>query len=114
MSSENRFADHQEIGLAVSDPSQLAALGEWLRDVPHASVQVSPGQPGPGELGATDVLTVLASSSGLIAAIRVLPEFIRSRRSGFRIETTVGGKKFVLDATNTDNLIQVIETLLHD
>jgi hypothetical protein len=102
----------EEISIAVSDPSQLASLREWLRGTPQVTVGVTPGQPGPGEQGAVDVLTVLAGAPALIAAIKVLPEFIRSRRSGFRIETTVRGKKFVLDATNSEDLLAVVERLL--
>jgi len=57
---------------------------------------------------------VLAGSSGLVAAIKILPEFIRSRRSGFRIETTVRGEKFVLEATNVQDVLPIVERLLSD
>jgi hypothetical protein len=102
----------EEISLAVSDPSQLASLRLWLREIPQVTVGITSGQPGPGEQGAVDVLTILASAPALIAAIKMLPEFIRSRRSGFRIETTVRGKKFVLDATNSEDLLAVLERFL--
>jgi hypothetical protein len=106
-------SDPEEIIMAASDQSQLSSLREWLRQVPQATVRITPGQPGSGEQGAVDVLTILASAPTLIAAIKVLPEFIRSRRSGFRIETTVRGKKFVLDATNSEaDLLAVVERLL--
>jgi Effector Associated Constant Component 1 len=110
--SSERSSGMEEISVAVSDSSQLASLREWLREMPQVSVEVTPGQSGPGEQGAADVLTVLAGAPALIAAIKVLPEFIRSRRSGFRIETTVRGKKFVLDATNSEDLLAVVERLL--
>ena len=74
----------------------------------------APGVPGAGEQGALDVLTVLAAGGGLVSAIKVLPEFIRSRRSGFRIETTVRGEKLVLEASNVDDLLPVLERLLRD
>jgi hypothetical protein len=59
---------------------------------------------------------VLAGSSGVavVAAIKTLPDFIRSRRSGFRIETTVHGRPFVLDATNVDDVMPILEQLLGD
>jgi hypothetical protein len=60
------------------------------------------------------VLSVLVGSGGAVAAIRVLPDFIRSRRSGFRIETTVKGQPFVLDATNMDEVLPILERLLGD
>jgi hypothetical protein len=112
VSSEQRSAEREEVCLAVSDPSQLSSLREWLRGTPQLAVQLTPGRPGPGEQGAVDVLTVLASSTGLVAAIRMLPEFIRSRRSGFRIDATVRGQKFELTATNSEDLLEVIERLL--
>lgn len=111
MSSEDSTGT-EEISLAVSDQSQLSSLRQWLRETPGVTVGITPGQPGPGEQGAVDVLTILASAPALIAAIRVLPDFIRSRRSGFRIETTVRGKKFVLDATNSEDLMAVLEKVL--
>jgi len=104
----------EEISLAVSDQSQLASLREWLRQAPQITVRIAAGQPGPGEQGAVDVLTILASAPALVAAIKVLPEYIRSRRSGFRIETTVRGKKFVLDATNSEDLLAVVERFLSE
>jgi hypothetical protein len=102
------------ITLAVSDQSQLASLRNWLRDQADGEVAVTPGIPGPGELGALDVLTVLAGSSGVVAAVKTLPEFIRSRRVGFRIETTIGGRPFTLDADNADELMPVLERLLNE
>jgi hypothetical protein len=83
-----------------------------MRDQPGVDVAVTPGTPGPGELGVLDVLVVLAGSSGVVGAIRTLPAFIRSRRSGIRIETTVDGQPFVLDATNVDEVMPILERLL--
>ena len=100
-----------EIRFEVSDPAQLSTLQQWLRQGP-ADVRITPGVPGPGEQGAADLLSVLAGSSGLVAAIKILPEFIRSRRTGFHIETTVRGEKFVIDATNAEAILPVIEKLL--
>jgi hypothetical protein len=104
----------EEITLAVSDQSEIASLRDWLREIPQVKVGTTLGKPGPGEQGAVDVLTILASAPALITAIKVLPEFIRSRRSGFRIETTVRGKKFVVEATNSEDFLTVIERLLNE
>jgi hypothetical protein len=102
------------IDLAVSDQSQVASLRSWLLELPGLAVTLAPTDPGPGELGGLDVLTVLAGSSGLVAAIKTLPDFIRSQRSGLRIETTVRGQPFVLDASNVDDLLPVLERLLDE
>lgn len=102
----------ETVHLAVSDPSQLPALTGWLTAARQVQADRIPGRPGPGEQGAMDVLTIVASSSALIAAIRVLPEFIRSRRSGFHIELTVKGKTFVIDASNVADILPILERLL--
>ncbi|MFD8699959.1 effector-associated constant component EACC1 [Kitasatospora purpeofusca] len=102
------------IELAVSDQDHIRPLREWLRSLPDVEVAVRAAAPKSGELGALDTITVLASSGGLIAAIRILPDFIRSRRSSFKIETTVRGERFVLDATNVEELLPVLERLLDD
>jgi Effector Associated Constant Component 1 len=100
--------------LAVSEQSQLPVLREWLRGQQGVEVAVMPGTPGDGEQGALDILTVVAGSSGLVAAIKILPEFIRSRRSGFHIETTVRGKKLVIDASNVEDVLPLLERLLDE
>lgn len=107
-------ADEGGIVFAVSDQAQLSALRGWLREGAGVETAVTPGVPGEGELGVLDVLTVLAGSSGVAAAVKVLPDFIRSRRSGFHIETTVRGKPFKLDATNVDEVLPILERLLDE
>jgi hypothetical protein len=97
----------------VSDPSQLGSLQELLSwAVPGARVSRAPGQAGTGEQGALDVLTVVASSSGLVAAVRVLPEFLRSRRSSMSVTMTVNGQPFTFTATNIDEVLPVLERML--
>lgn len=94
------------IELAPSDPAQLQSLASWLADIIGVRIERVPTTPGPGEQGALDALAVLASSSATVAAVKVLPEFIRSRRSNFRIEITVRDEKVVLDATNADTGVE--------
>lgn len=106
-------ANSQRVELVVSDQSQLGPLQEFLSwAAPDAGVSRIAGQPGAGEQGALDVLTVLASSTGLVAAIRVLPEFLRSRRTGLSVTMTVKGEPFTLTATNVDEVMPVLERLL--
>jgi Effector Associated Constant Component 1 len=111
-------AARHALTLAVSDPPQLTALRQWLREgLPQVQVEILSGQPGPNELGAVDVISVLAGSSGLVAAVKMLPEFIRSRRSGFQIEAAVRGKKFTLRADNAasaQDLLPILDRLLDD
>jgi hypothetical protein len=101
--------------LTVSDPSQLRSL-EHLLGLAGPSVRVlrAPGSPGPSEQGAVDVLVVLASSSGVVAAIKVLPEFLRSRKASLSITMTVKGKPFSITAANVDEVMPILERLLDD
>ena len=108
-------AGDERIELAVSDPAQLGPLQGFLsladRD---AYVMRMAREPGPGEQGATDVLVLLAGSSGLVAAIKVLPEFLRSRRTGLSITATVKGEPFTITVTNVDEVMPILEKLLDD
>jgi hypothetical protein len=79
-----------------------------------AYVQRTAGGPGPREQGAADVLVLLAGSSSLVAAIKVLPEFLRSRRTGLSITATVKGKPFTITVTNVDEVMPIMEKLLDD
>jgi hypothetical protein len=114
-SEESRPGDWIELG--VSDPVQLAQLRDWLRSQPDIVVGLASPTSGPGELGMLgmlDVVTVLASSGGVVAAIKTLPDFIRSRSRKIRIEATVRDRRFVLEATNVDDVVSVLERLLDD
>ena len=103
------------IELWVSDQSQLPSLRDWMRGQSGVDVAVVPGTPGQGELGSLDVLVVLASSTGVVSAIKTLPDFIRSRRAGLRIETTVKDKQFVLEASNVDEeMLKIVARLLDE
>jgi membrane-associated two-gene conflict system component 1 (EACC1) len=102
------------IELEVSDPAQLSPLRDWMRAQPDVVVGLAARGPGPHELGVGDVVTVLASSGGVVAAIKTLPEFIRSRRRSIRIEATIRGRRFTLETTNVDDVIPIMERLLDD
>ncbi|MFF7454290.1 hypothetical protein [Kitasatospora sp. NPDC008115] len=103
----------ERIELSASDPSQLTSLERWLSDG-RAGFEVArtAGTPGPGEQGALDVLAVLGGTSGIVAALRILPDFIRSRRKHFHIEIVHEGRTIVLDAENVDEVLPVLERLL--
>ena len=117
MGEEARFLQSRTpngIELVVSDPSQVLALRDWLRGQPGVTVATQAGVPGSGELGVLEVVTVVASSSGLVAAIRTLPDFIRARRAGVRIEATIRGHRVTLEATNVADVMPIVEKLLDE
>jgi membrane-associated two-gene conflict system component 1 (EACC1) len=103
----------QGIELSVSDPAQFGPLEKFLRwAVPDVGVSRVAGRPGLGEQGALDALTVLAGSGGLLAAVRVLPDFLRSRRSGLSVTMVVKGEPVTLTATNIEEVMPILERLL--
>jgi hypothetical protein len=104
----------QQITLDVSDYSQLGSLQELLHQPPEVNVLRTPGTSERGELGALDVLTVVAGSSGLLTVVRMLPEFIRSRRSNLCVTITVKGESRTLNAENITEVTPILERLLDD
>lgn len=76
-------------------------MSRWLdRDgVQVAKVAVAPED---GTLGLPDILALVGGGSTVVAALKVLPEYIRSRRPSFRVEATVNGERLILDAKNAD------------
>jgi hypothetical protein len=98
----------------VSDPSQLKFLEMRLRDLPHVEARRESLEPGAGELGGSDYLAVVASSTGLIAAIKILPSFLRARRSDIKITCTIRDQPVVLEISNIDDVLPVLEQMLRD
>jgi hypothetical protein len=79
-------SDEEHAELSVSDNSQLASLADFMRlTTPNVRVTRLAGHAGPFEQGALDTLMIVAESSVLVAAVKVLPEFVRSRKTGFSI-----------------------------
>jgi len=99
--------------LSISDYSQLGPLADYLRlAAPGARVTRSLGRSGHGEQGALDVLMIAADSSVLVAAVKVLPEFLRSRRKGMSVTVTMKGKKLTVTADNAAEIIPVVDRFL--
>lgn len=96
----------------ISDYAEIGSLQRWLSLIPDVEVDRKAGRPGAGEQGSLDVLTVIGGSSALVAAFRMIPEFLRSRRSNLSITTTVKGEKVTLTASNVDEVMPILERLL--
>ena len=114
MAQEDDRSEPVTLDLVISDPAQVSHLRDWIRDQSDVRAVAKSATPGPGELGALTVLSILGGSSGVVTAIKTLPAFLRSRRSGVRIETTYRGEPFVLDATNVEEVLPLLERLLDD
>ena len=100
--------------LSVSDYAQLRSLADYLRlAAPGMQVTRSPGRPGRGEQGALDVLMIAADSSVLVAAIKVLPEFLRSRAKGLSVTVTVKDKKLIVTGDNPEEVTAIVDQFLN-
>jgi Effector Associated Constant Component 1 len=99
----------------TSDQEALQALGRWCRMVEGARVEVRSTSPAAGRLGFWDHLLLIGGGSGgLVAVLRVLPEFIRSRRSGLTLTVKIDGKEWELRATNVDTVLPIIEKFMDE
>lgn len=110
----NAPAQQNVLHLALTDPAQLRSLEARLRDVPDVAVARQSDAPRAGELGAGDWLAVVAGSSGLVAAIKVLPDFLRARRSDLKVTCVVKGEKVTVEVTNLEDVMPVLEKMLRD
>ena len=100
------------ITLSTTDPAEISALHTWLRGYSDIEATLVAGQPQAQELGVLDVVTVVAGSAGLATLIKIIPDFIRSRRSDVRIEMTVNDRKVLIDAKNVDEVMPIVERFL--
>jgi hypothetical protein len=101
------------VELNVSDYGQLGSLQNYLRlAAPDLTVTRVPGQPGSGEQGALDMLTVLADSTVLVALVKVLPEFLRSRKPGMSVDMRLPGKQITITADNAADVMPVLDKFL--
>jgi len=104
--------DNKRAGLTMSDQSQLGALRDFLSlAIPSIHVSQIAGRPAPGEQGALDFLEVLASSSAIFTMVKILPEFIRSRKTALSVTVTTEGKSVTVTATNIDDVLPVLEQI---
>ena len=102
--------DPGEAELCISDQSQLGSLMGYLcLATPDIRVTRVPGRPSKGEQGALDVLMLVGDSSVLVAAVKLLPEFLRSRKADVSVTVRVKGKRLTLTAANTEEVIRVID-----
>jgi hypothetical protein len=95
--------------LGVSDPSRLSTVRDHLARIPGVTVRLLPRPAGPGRLGTSDVLEVLAGGSGVLAvALRMLPEIIRAARTDFTIHVRSGDREVTLTAANADDVVKLL------
>ena len=108
-----RTAKHA-LELSPSDPAELPSLASFLELMaPDAEVTRVAGRPTAGEQGFLDVLRILADSTVLLAAVKTLPEFLRSRRPGLSVTVKTKEKSFSISG-RSDEVMPVLDRLLDD
>jgi hypothetical protein len=89
--------------LTLSDRSQLRAFREFLSwAAPGARVL---------QIQRLDMLTLLATSSAMLATIKILPEFLRSRDT-LTVTITIDATSLILTATNVAEVLPTLKTLI--
>ncbi len=106
------------VEISVSEQSELASLSRHLKRAPGVQVERVPGTPGPGEQGVWDLLQVAAGSGGaLVIAIKMIPEFLKSR-SKPTVSVTVklsadGSKDIVINAASGEDAFRLLDKALN-
>jgi hypothetical protein len=89
--------------LTLSDQSELRALRDFLRwAAPGARVL---------QIQRLDMLTLLAPAGALLAAVKLLPEFLRPRDT-VTITITIDTTSVTLTATNMADVLPTLKTLI--
>ena len=55
---------------------------------------------------------MLGSSQVLITAIRILPDFIRAKKSDFKVTATLNGTEYSIDAKNVEDVTETMKRIL--
>lgn len=113
-STESGFeAEHsflERVAITVSDRAELRSLRKWLEDVEEVRVDLASGTAAAGELGLGDFLVMAGSSTGLVAAVNVLPAYIKSRRPGIVLSVEYKDLKLKVDAQNVEDCAQTMRS----
>jgi hypothetical protein len=104
------------VTVSISDPTELRSLRNHMADAPGVAVSRATGAAGDGELGAWDVLQVAAAGGGaIVVAIKMIPEFIRSRRRDVSVTVKIDGdrREVVITAANAEDAVRLIEKAMN-
>lgn len=105
----------ETVELSLSDYSEISSLTDFLKlAAPGVKVIRSPGQPGSGEQGALDVLMILADSSVLVTVVKLLPDFLRSRKTSVSVTVRTKGKQLTVTADNATEVMPIVDRFLND
>jgi hypothetical protein len=108
-------AERKRAELTLSDRSELRALRDYLSwAAPGVRVLQLPARLVPGERAVLDRLTLLAPGADLMTAVKLLPEFLLSRRGAMSVSIIVEGTPVTLTTANLDDILPALTRLLGD
>ena len=103
----------QFVDLFISDRFEFGKLRDLMASAaPDVRISISSTMPEPGEQGALDMLVLAGSGGGVLAAIRVIPEFLKARRTAISITVKAKEKTVIVTASNVDEVMPIIERIL--
>jgi hypothetical protein len=102
-------AERKRAELTLSDRSELRALRDYLSwAAPGVRVLQLPGR----ERAVLDQLTLLATGDDIVAVVKLLPEFLMSRRTGMSVTIIIEGTPVTLTEVNLDDILPPLARLL--
>jgi|ERR1700678_2790864 hypothetical protein len=102
-------AERKRAELTLSDRSELRALRDFLGwAAPGVRVLQLPSK----ERAVLDQLTLLATSADIVTAVKLLPEFLMSRRADMSVTIIVEGTPVMLTMANVDEILPALARLL--
>lgn len=103
----------QTIELTISDYAQLRSLEDYLRHTaPDARVTRCAGRPGKGEQGTLDWLQLAANSTVLVTTLKLLPDFLKSRKAETVISAKRGDREIKINRAGDEELQRILDWLL--
>jgi hypothetical protein len=102
-------AERKRAELTLSDRSELRALRDFLGwAAPGIRVLELPGK----ERAVLDQLTLLAAGPDLLDVVKLLPEFLMSRRSVMSVTIIIEGAPVTLTSSNLGEVLPGLTRLL--
>jgi hypothetical protein len=99
--------------LTLSDRSELRALRDFLGwAAPRVRVLQLPARPAPGERAVLDQLTLLAPGDDMLNAVKLLPEFLMSRRNAMSVTILIEGTPVTMTSANLSEILPAVTGLL--
>ena len=111
-SASDPSTEPHPVRIAISDPRELPALDDLLGSVHGLSVEREGQPPDEQELGASDILVGVASSSAVVAMIKILPEFLRARRADITVKIRLRDRDIDIKADSAEHAAALIRQAL--